>query len=511
MTNYSDTVTRRSGIRERNIAVDIDSYIEGGIKIIRLEKECQWGNLYLAQKDNKDYVIKVYADSTAQKVITGNILDIHSNRLLTASDFGSIKDYYFEAFPFIRGGTLEGKKITDIETIIKIVTQINEALHDIHSAGLTHGDIKPANIFWNTVSKEIIIGDFEAATRREEGYLVHDILGTLEYSAPCNTSLHSAEKTPAYDYGSLGITILDIYTGYVHFAGKTEQEILNEWRNGIILPEQLPVRLRQLIKGLLEQNEEKRFGYNEVVRWCGNGIVNNKDEAGEKKQHTKAMVFGFDGGCTIKVNDLEELAACLLQYKQLAKQRFFNSPNSLERLLDFVKGFDIEKASKIKEIVKNNDIDSAIFMTANLLHKTETLSFSGKYYSGLGELINELSFQEVNVEFVSFVKNGSLGYYLNNSGNDRVAEIIEEMMAEAKGEDDYLYYLIKYRFSSDCNILSINGREISTIENLCSFLGEDGFNTLEKAGNYAKVCAWLYKIGYSEYISKMKEAIRKYE
>lgn len=511
MENYFDAVTQRSDTVEKKISIEIGTVIGDGYIVMSLLKECLWGNMYIASKGEQEYVIKIFGADINRDDINILLSTINSTSIVTVLDYGTINGLYYEVYSYIAHSTFLGERIQDIDILIEIVSQIIEALKILHDVGITHGDIKPSNIFWDKESNKIFLSDFDSATISSDGYLVHEGLGTLEYSAPCESSLYKAKKNPAFDYGSLGVMLLDLYNGYVYFAGKSEMEILSEWEKGIKLPEQMPIRLRQLLKGLLVANEEKRYSYSEVKRWCGNEIVNNKQTVSVKKQQTKSMVFGYEGSISIKVNDLEELSICLKQYKQLAKQRFFDSANKLERLIDYVRFFDVEKANEIRKIVKENDIDSAIFMTANLLHKSETLVFQDKYYNDLAELMDDLSFDSVNREFVSFVKNGSMNYYLEETGKGQVADIVRGLIEEAKDDDDYLYYMLKFRFSSNCEVLEINEMKIHTIEELCTFVAKDQFKSFDVQGNYAKVCAWLYKIGYSEQVLKMKEAVRKNE
>lgn len=512
MSQYSEAITQKSGKAVKQIHIDKNTFLGNGYMVVELVEVREGNNIYKVAKEERVYIAKIYAMAENLPQIAEVVKNIKSEYIIPLIDYGFYNEYYYEIYPVIECPSLEQVRklnMEDLETVIKCT---NEALNILHTHGITHGDIKPSNIFWCESEKRIVICDYESATLQIEDYIVHSVTGTVEYGAPCNASLRWLTKKPAYDYGSLGILLLDLYCGIVHFAGKSSNDIAKEWEQGIVIPEHCPVRLRQLIKGLTMLDEETRFGYAEVVRWCENEFVNAKSDTRIRSGNiNKTMVFGFDGNMPIKVSSLEELSLCINQYKNIARQRYFSSMNSLEKLVDYVKLFDAGKADEIRGIVKSNDIDTAVFMVANLLHPTISLTFQGKYYKDLSELIEEMPTDSVNWEFVNLIKGGSLQFFLRNNNANEVSAIIDLLLQESFGEDDYLYYLVKYRFSSGCNAVKLGKDSISTVEELCEHIKNNGFKHIEQSGNYAKVCAWLYKIGYAQSINTMKEMIHNYE
>lgn len=512
MSQYSEAITERSGNTIKDIHIDIDTIIGNGYSVMDLVEVREGNSIYKVTKEKQVYIPKVYAMAENLPLVAEVVKEIQSEYLLPLIDYGFYNEYYFEIYPFIECLSLNKVKKLNMDDLKTVIRCTNEALHILHTYGITHGDIKPSNIFWSESENKAIVCDYESATLQKEGYIVHSIAGTVEYGAPCNASLSWLTKHPEYDYGSLGITILDLYCGSVHFAGKASSDISKEWETGIIIPEHCPVRLRQLIKGLTLMDEESRFGYSEVVRWCDNEFVNTKNDTKFRQSNVdKTMVFGFDGSTLIKVSSLEELSLCINQYKNIAKQRFFCSMNSLEKLVDYVKLFDEAKAKDIRPIVKNNNIDTAVFMVANLLHPTVSLTFQGKYYKDLSELIEEMPADSVDWDFVNLIKGGSLQFFLNNNGENEVSTIVDTLVQESIGEDDFLYYLVKFRFSSGCGAVKLGLDIISTVEDLCEHIKNNGFDYIESGNNYAKICAWLYKIGYAQAINNMKEMIYNYE
>ena len=258
------------------------------------------------------------------------------------------------------------------------------------------------------------------------------------------------------------------------------------------------------------------FKYEQVKSWCAGNFVTTQSITRLKVSNIIAptnpsMVFGFDGATPIKVASLEDLGRCLKQYPDITKQRYFGPVNAFEKLLNYVREYDDIKAIQIENIVKKYDVDTAIFMMANLLHPTSSLIFQGEYYDDLAELLDSMPIDNYNQEFVNFIKGGSLQFYLKKLGNNEAAEIVDALLLESYREDDFLYYLVKFVFSSECVSVKLGEDDISTVEELCQHIKENGFRYIEKSHNYAKICAWFYVKGYAKDIKEMKERIYKYE
>ena len=77
---------------------------------------------------------------------------------------------------------LRDRSPLDLREAQEIATQLLAGVHDIHSSGLVHGDLKPSNIMV-TRSGRVVIMDFGLATAREEASS-STIAGTPAYMAP---------------------------------------------------------------------------------------------------------------------------------------------------------------------------------------------------------------------------------------------------------------------------------------------------------------------------------------
>jgi serine/threonine-protein kinase len=95
----------------------------------------------------------------------------------------------------------------------RYVADVGEGLLRVHSLGIVHRDIKPANILWDPGSDEALLTDFGiAALLASKG----GVAGTLPYMAP---EAFAGQVSPALDVYSLAVTLYQLVTGSVPFAG----------------------------------------------------------------------------------------------------------------------------------------------------------------------------------------------------------------------------------------------------------------------------------------------------
>jgi serine/threonine protein kinase len=117
------------------------------------------------------------------------------------------------------GGTTLARRLDGHGRIVPAVAlgiarQIAEALAALHSAGLVHGDVKPANVVLPAAGRAVLV-DLGFAHRPGE---IAFVLGTPNYIAPelCRAP---AVDTPAADLFALGVTLFEALTGRLPFAG----------------------------------------------------------------------------------------------------------------------------------------------------------------------------------------------------------------------------------------------------------------------------------------------------
>lgn len=117
-----------------------------------------------------------------------------------------------------------------LDLVFNLTRQIVAGVAFCHSRHVWHRDLKPQNILIDWKSRKIRIADFGLAkcvfsrllpsTRP----LTHEIV-TLWYRAP-EVILGSSQYTAAIDVWSIGVIVLELYSGATQFNGRSEVETL---------------------------------------------------------------------------------------------------------------------------------------------------------------------------------------------------------------------------------------------------------------------------------------------
>ena len=144
--------------------------------------------------------------------------------IVSVFDFGQEDDVAYIAMEFVEGLTLahylsHKVRFTD-EDIPGLMTQLLEALHHAHEAGVWHRDIKPANVILGRNGR-LKIADFGVA-RIEDTNLtqMHTLIGTPSYMAPEQFRGDVIDRR--VDLYSAGVLLYTLLVGHPPFTGSTE-------------------------------------------------------------------------------------------------------------------------------------------------------------------------------------------------------------------------------------------------------------------------------------------------
>jgi eukaryotic-like serine/threonine-protein kinase len=152
---------------------------------------------------------------------------------------------------WLSGETLEARLARDgklpCSLALWIARQCAQGLYDLLKAGLTHGDVKPSNIFLcrSGVAKLIDLG-FARPDKRILDELADSsrtLSGTPDYLAP-EALVPSEYNGVAKDLYSLGVTLFRMLAGVLPFQGETVGEIVRQQRQS------RPPRLRTITPGI---------------------------------------------------------------------------------------------------------------------------------------------------------------------------------------------------------------------------------------------------------------------
>jgi len=109
-----------------------------------------------------------------------------------------------------------------------------DGLGYLHRAGYVHRDVKPQNIVVGSGGADVKVIDFALARPQDGsfGRLLWRRLserrrpGTRSYMAP--EQIRNGRLTPATDIYGLGVTLFEVVTGRLPFAGETSQALLEQ-------------------------------------------------------------------------------------------------------------------------------------------------------------------------------------------------------------------------------------------------------------------------------------------
>lgn len=210
--------------------------------------------------------------------------------ICTLYDIGTQGDTDFLVMEYLEGQTLADrlqKGPLPVDQLLKIATEIAQALEKAHQRGIIHRDLKPANIMLTQAGAKLMdfglakpklpnasqaLGTFTPSTPTmnlasltsaaspltQKG----SIVGTFQYMAP--EVLQGADSDARSDVFSLGCVLYEMVTGRRAFEGKTQLSVMSA-----ILekdPEPLanvqptsPAALDYTVRNCLEKNPDERI------------------------------------------------------------------------------------------------------------------------------------------------------------------------------------------------------------------------------------------------------------
>ena len=167
---------------------------------------------------------------------------------------------------FVNARGLQGRLLAEV------IEQTATALLAMHP--VVHGDVKPSNILIRRLEPlQLVLSDFGLSTDLGDRSRVTNVgLGSRVYMAP----EADASLRPACDWWSLGISIVELATGWHPMrrpdgSWPTIPELSRMLSAPIDLSGIGDGRVRQLVRGLLVHDHRQRWGDAEVARWLAGG------------------------------------------------------------------------------------------------------------------------------------------------------------------------------------------------------------------------------------------------
>ncbi len=194
----------------------------------------------------------------AAKLDHPNIVPIH--------EVGEFNERPFFAMAYIEGQSLKEVitqgKLSSVEAV-DYANQICEGLHEAHSAGVVHRDVKPANIIIDRKNTARIL-DFGLATVPGEEKLTKtgSTLGTIGYMAP--EQIEGKQVDHRSDLFSVGVILYEMLTGRRPFEGENDVAIIRAITGATPEPiarfkSGVPVELQQVADKALAKDPALRY------------------------------------------------------------------------------------------------------------------------------------------------------------------------------------------------------------------------------------------------------------
>lgn len=212
-------------------------------KIINLIGTGSFGAVYKAEKDGRNYAIKMirtdilHSSAKArldseikaiQKVQHPNVVKLHEHGTFTENAF----EYVYIVMDLVEGVTLTSSVgNVDEATAIALAKSILQTIHSVHEDGVIHRDLKPENIMVKPDGTPVILDlglaklvDYTSITQTGER------LGTYYYMSPeqITDSKNIDERS---DYFAIGIILYQLVTGVLPYDATNLPALVDQIKN----------------------------------------------------------------------------------------------------------------------------------------------------------------------------------------------------------------------------------------------------------------------------------------
>ena len=156
---------------------------------------------------------------------------------------------------------LEQKGPLPLEETKELVGGILAAVHHAHSAGVVHGDLKPANVFISPHGPKV--GDFGVARVLDEETGTTTVAATPTFAAP--EILKGERATTASDVYSVACVAYQALAGRPPFEGTNAWDIASKHLEAPVprvrkIRSDVPADLDAALQQAMEKNPKRRFG-----------------------------------------------------------------------------------------------------------------------------------------------------------------------------------------------------------------------------------------------------------
>lgn len=195
-----------------------------------------------------------------EALTAGRLIHPH---IVAVTDVGEEAGFAYLVMEWLEGRTLEDelrarRTAFSPEEIKTLLSQITDALHTAHNAGVIHRDIKPSNIHLGRSGRPFVkILDFGIAKviTSSTAELASRTAGTVAYMSPEQITGSRIDRRA--DIYSMGILLYQMLTGELPFQGESQSHIIQQH---IAVPAPLLSAVRPDLPSALSQVIQRALG-----------------------------------------------------------------------------------------------------------------------------------------------------------------------------------------------------------------------------------------------------------
>jgi serine/threonine protein kinase len=174
----------------------------------------------------------------------------HPN-IVSVFDAGTQDGLSFVVMQLIDGVTLAARitaAALDLAEVRCVGTAVADALNYVHSAGMVHRDVKPANILCES-GGHVYLVDFGIVRLVDATRLtVHGMIGTVSYLSP--EQVRGEDVDASSDIYSLGLVLLECLTAKPEYPGSSAEAAVARLTRPPHVPSTLPPDLSELLTAM---------------------------------------------------------------------------------------------------------------------------------------------------------------------------------------------------------------------------------------------------------------------
>ncbi len=259
----------------------------GGMGTVHLAEDRRLGRkvaLKLLEEElaaDPDFVARFEREARAAAALS------HPN-IASVFDFGEDEGRPFIAMEYIAGRDLtrllDQQASLEPGRAVAIACSICDALAHAHSAGIVHGDVKPANVIIGDDGR-VKLTDFGIARARGHTTLTAagSVIGTGRYSAP--EQVGGKAVGPETDLYSLGVVLFEMLTGSVPFGSESPSATARQLLTEDVPPpsartEGIPLALEEVVIRATARQREHRFQDAETMGAALRAILESDQRGG---------------------------------------------------------------------------------------------------------------------------------------------------------------------------------------------------------------------------------------